>query len=708
MTLDELLNNLHQAVVSESNTGDSEISNQRERNYRAYYMEPLESDVSDDDEDTGGRADFVTSDVFDTVEDTKACLSETFAAHRNTIRFKQSASDDRTTVELANEYVKEVFWDQNHGEEFIRDSAHDGCLAKNAVAKVYWKTAEEGEELPVANMHPEMVLMMLAEDGIEPAEDFDEHEMGFSGHVTVARDTSYPCVELLPPENFFADHNQSSHREFLVAQDRTPFTRDELKELGLTEDQLDNLNPNSMTDLRDTEDVSRHVNDATYEFYETELATDGQEELWVYNAHFIADLDDNGPRPWYIQYVGTLALSEEHGATDLTEGFDIQEAIKKGFVTALKRMPYHVWSPYPLSHRWSGMGVADPVYVIQELRSKMQRSIIDYMSRTNNPRTQGDAENVRNFNEFIENPIGGFADLEDPSKPISSIDQPQMTPLVFQTLEMVTQERDERVPVTRLSSGRNQDVITNQNAESMVDKLTSRGDRRMAMVARSYATFLKGILIDLFLTGIENDDRPMQLEVDGEPVQVVPSQLPRRREMSVSVALTPQESIQEANRLMGMHNSFLADPVLSDMYLPENRYQMMSEVAELMDRKDFSRFLSAPDSEEYQAAQQQKAQAAQAQQQQMVQMQGMMIQMQQQFAAQMEQFKAQQRQWEKQLEATLKREQMELDAVSDADQNELGERAQFLDEAEFSHQQQVDAAELALEAAQARPVSVGQ
>lgn len=663
MTLDEILNNLHQSVVLESNTGDSESSSQRERNYAAYYMEKAEAEEDDD----SALSDFVTSDVFDVVEDTKAALSEAFAPHRNMIRFKSGGPDDVQQVALANQYARKIFWDKNKGHGFIRDAAHDGCVAKNAVAKIYWKEDEEAEEIPVDGMSPEQVLALLQQENVEPSEDFESEIVEvegfeipqFSGSLTITQDISFQCLELIPPENFFADHNQSDSRNFLVAQDRVATTFDELKEMGASDAQIDSLNPNTSTDLRDVEDIARHEIDSTYQFYQNQTITDGQDEAWVYNGHFWADIDGNGARAWYVKYCGKLVIGAD-GVTDEFDSMEVSDAIKDGFIRPLKRMPYHTWTPYPLSHRWSGMAVADPVCVIQDLRSRMHRSIVDYMARTNNPRLQGSADNIKNFNEFIENPIGGFVELDDPTIPVTAIDQPQMSPLVFQTLEMVTQERDERVPVTRTAAGRNQDVISNQNAESMVDKMASRGEKRMAMIARNFAEFLKGILEDLYLTGIEYDEKPIRLEVNGEQQEVIPRQMPKRMDMEISVALTPGEAMIEAQRLSLLHQTFLSDPVLSEMYLPKNRYALQSEIAELMDRNDFDRFLSNPDDPEYQQIQQSNAQMQQQQEKAMQEFQLQMIKMQGDIAMQLEDMKAQQKNNDAQMKYVIEQAKLSL------------------------------------------------
>ena len=657
MNLDEVMTSLYQQVVRDAS--DSEISYQRQRNYRAYYMEPLESDEKAEGDDStdavGGRTDFRTSDVFDTVEDTKSALSETFAPHRNTIRFKRTGPDDEAQVDLANEYVKEVFWNKNHGAEFVRDASHDGCLAKNAIAKVYWKEDEEAEEMSVGPLTPEQVLVALEREDVEPAQDFEATEidgmMAFTGNLTVTRDTSYQCLELVAPENFFGDEDATSERGFLCAQDRVQMTFDELQELGASQQQIDSLNPYEADGASWSEDLARHTNDSTEAaFFEQEVVIEGQDEVWVYNAHFISDLDGNGPRPWYVKYCGMLLIGDE----DVVEygEMTMEEAIEKEYIKPLSRLPYHTWSPYPLSHRWTGMASADPVYMIQEMRTKMHRSIIDYMSRTNNPRLQSDAENIRNYDEFIENPIGGFADLEDPTTPIMAVDQPQMSPLVFQALEMVTQERDERVPVTRLGSGRNQDVISNQNAESMVEKMAARGDKRMATIARNFAIFLKNIMLDLYQVGIEHDEKPVVLEIQGDYQQVIPKELPRYTDMVVRTALTPQEAQTEAMQLLTMHQSYLADPVLNQMYLPTDRYQLMGDVAELMDKQ--TNYLSSPDSDEYKSAMMQQQQAMEQQTQQHFQMQQALLGMQGQFQQQIEGMKAELRRFEIMMDAQQK------------------------------------------------------
>lgn len=680
MTLDEILANLQAAVVSSSNEGDSESSRQRERNYRAYYMEPLDSDT----EDTN-LSQFVSSDVFDVVEDTKAALSSAFAPHRNVIRFKQTNTDDADQVELGNQYVRSVFWGKNKGEAFIRDAAHDGCLAKNAIAKVYWKEQSEIAEISVEGLPLDVVEEMLLEEGVEPSDSLDKQitevetpdgiemvESAF-GYVLAEKDTSFQCVELIAPENFFADQSQVDADKFLTAQDRVEVSFDELKEMGVDDAQIDSLTA-STNDIRDTEDSARHVNDSTYEFYNNETITEGQTGAWLYNAHFLAELDDGGVKAWHIKYTGSVIIGDDD-AIDSFEDMDIDEAINGGYISEMKQLPYHTWSPYPLSHRWSGMAVADPVIVIWEMRTKMQRSIIDYMARTNNPRMQGSAENVVNFNDMIENPIGGFIDLDDPAIPVSPVQQPQMSPMVFQTLEMITQERDERVPITRTAAGRNQEAVSNQNAASMIENMASRGEKRMAMVARGFAAFLKDIMLDMYNNGIDYDDKPVTLEVNGEYVEVIPSQLPKRDDMVVAVALTTSEATSEAQRLLALHQTMVADPMISTFYTEKNRYQMMNEVAELMDRKDFSRFLTDPSDPEFmqqqQQAQQQQMQADQQSMQMQQQFQVSLIQAQGEMAMQIEGMKAQQRDSEakmngmiKQVELMLKEREVDIDEAT--------------------------------------------
>ena len=93
------------------------------------------------------------------------------------------------------------------------------------------------------------------------------------------------------PENFFGDEDADSDRDFLSAQDRVQRTLDELREMGASDEQIDSINTYE-SDGPFNEDLARHQNDNTQAaFFKDEVVLDGQDEVWVYNAHFVSDLD---------------------------------------------------------------------------------------------------------------------------------------------------------------------------------------------------------------------------------------------------------------------------------------------------------------------------------------------------------------------------------------------------------------------------------
>ncbi len=65
--------------------------------------------------------------------------------------------------------------------------------------------------------------------------------------------------------------------------------------------------------------------------------------------------------------------------------------------------------------------------------------------------------------------------------------------------------------------------------------------------------------------------------------------------MTVQLHLGYGEQEAEAQKYMGMHQIFQADPSLQKMYTPQNQYQLMSQVMEMSGIKNVADYLTSPD-----------------------------------------------------------------------------------------------------------------
>jgi hypothetical protein len=151
--------------------------------------------------------------------------------------------------------------------------------------------------------------------------------------------------------------------------------------------------------------------------------------------------------------------------------------------------------------------------------------------------------------------------------------------------------------------------------------------------------------------------------------------------MDITVALTPDEAQDMAQKMIMIHQLKLADEDIGPMYGPEQRHAFYDTVYELIGVKYATPYLLPPESPQYQQAMQQQQQ----QKQMAMQKQDQMLQLQAQ-AQQSEQMRRDQ-----ELQNKI------LDTTHDND----------LDDDKFIHEVEKDHAEFALEQEQERPVSVG-
>jgi hypothetical protein len=179
-----------------------------------------------------------------------------------------------------------------------------------------------------------------------------------------------------------------------------------------------------------------------------------------------------------------------------------------------------------------------------------------------------------------------------------------------------------------------------------------------------------------------------------------------RTEMTVAVALTPEEQAQEAQMLLSLDQQFTMnpqDPTLGGLYGQQQRHAMISRAFELLNIKEGAAYLADPNSEEFQQQmqmQQQQQQEEQARQEQMQMHQA-------EFQADMQ--SRQVSVMEGQLELDILKEQnktvFERQKQEHKEENE--DSKLLMDAEKIKHEMKIKNAELELERQQGRSVNIG-
>ena len=565
-TEDDILKLADDWIQLSGSTDDSETQNDRSEAYDYYYGKPFGNERKD-------RSDYVSRDEFDAVEDLKEMMLEVFASNRETIKFTPRDENDVLQAKLRTSYSNRVFHQHNSGYTTLHDSIQTGLLAKNACAKVYRDEWDEVEK-ETAEATPEQyaVLEQAEEAGeLEILSAEQDEETGMI-EVELKRDTkkSKTIVEILRPENVVRDPSAVSPQKARFWGEWSDVTRSDLLEMGFDEGKIENLSNDGDDSAGDVEEQSRRDSGHTEH---DEIGEKSQDMFQLYELWMKFDNDDDG-------------------IAELYQVFKVGDTLLE--MTEQKRMPYFDWQAFRVAHRYEGLSVHDILGDIQKLKSTIKRQIVDNLMQSNNQSRIARMGAFKNPATLIENEFGAIHwvkdDVKNPNRPLADLVQdnpsPQLSPLTLPAVEMLNEDKEHRVGASRLTAGLNQAVVSNQNADDMINRMTSAAMRRVMGMARRYAElFLIPIFQEIYQLGLEHDKEGLMAEVDGEWNQLVPQEMGDAVDMEVSTALTPDDSEAQARTLLVLHNSLMQsmqfDPGTAALYTPQNRYALLREVFKL-------------------------------------------------------------------------------------------------------------------------------
>lgn len=635
---------------------DTEIAAERVRGYKYYYGERLGNEKP-------GRSQHVSRDVFDAVESVKAVLLQTFNASEQVVGFEPRDEDDVLQADLATKYVNDVFYRKCDGYNVLHDAIHDGLVAKLGVVKCFWESKTRTEIEVVENVAPEAIDMLLAQN--------DDLQLG--GEITMVQqadgsvlasaelvrtvDESCVCMEVVPPERFYVDPEADSLGNSRFVADVSYLSYADMRAMGISVEQLEGLSPERGFD-------------------------DGWEEQA--RERDIANLNLKGEHYRLFECFVRCDL-DAVGEESLYQVLYCQDKVLR--VTEVDRHPFFGFTPFRLPHQVYGLSLADTLHDIQKTRSTLQRLIIDNQARANTSRVVANLSLIKNPRELVDNNIGGVVNASDPSAVVPMPHTP-LAPATFQVDEMLAREKEARSGASRVAMGLDPNALAGNNSGRLIEEIGARADRKIMTMARNVAeNLLRPLMNEIYRLALLNETKPMPIRYNGTTQMVVPSQLGERGQLSVRVALTPDESQDHARALLALHQLVMQDPLYGD----RQRYALLAEATERLGVKNVAAYLMNPQDPEYQQMQQmqseQQAMMQQAQTQ-MAQMQQMMQQ------AQLEINRLQ-------VEGSLQLKQTEL-AMKQAQHTDKQELA----EDKHEHDAAMDVAELSLEADQKRGVAL--
>ena len=546
---------------------DSEISKER-RKVMQYYSAALPRPAHD------GNSKYVSQDVYDAVESMKAALLETFSTGNKTMRFAPQNMDDVQTAEVCTEYTDYVLHRQNNLFEVMQTVIHDGLIARAGICKVFWEQRTESSLEPVDSLSEEELDALLAEEGVE-IEELEQDELGmFTGELRIARDTSQVVIEAVAPEEFLIEPQAKSLDKVGFCAHRTKKTISELIAMGYDEDIVADIADNEDTDFDGDPELLARFDDIGYDMAPGGKGYQRQtRQVTVVEAYIELDVEGTGTVDLYRVVKASNVLLEKE---------------------IVSRRPFVAFVPLPVPHCFHGNNFGEKLLGIQNARTVLTRSILDHAMVTNNPRYTVVKGGLTNPRELIDNRVGGIVNVTRPDA-INPMPQASLNPYIFQTIQMLDEDKEDTSGVSRLSQGLNKDAISHQNSAAMVEQLATMSQQRQKIIARNFANnFLKPLFSIVYQLVVENESEEKIVELAGRHVKVNPAKWADKRDVQVEFNLGYGDQETMVQKYLAFHTLLSADPTLGGMYSPENKYKMLGVIFEKSGIKNIADFITDP------------------------------------------------------------------------------------------------------------------
>lgn len=522
-----------------------------------------------------GNSKYVSMDVYDSVESLKAVLLETFAAGNRTVGFEPQGEDDIQLATTATEYCDYVFFRQNDGYEIQSTVIQDGLMARVGVAKVYWEEVIEEVAEEFSHLTADEADMLLAAPDVENVKVTLNQESGFfDGELTRMVNKSQVRIDVVPPEEFLITPQSKSIEEAPFVAHRTKKTFADLIAEGYEKRLVERIGAEDQSELSlDPEVLARFE-----QIGADRLNMDGEVQeqskyVIVYECYIRLDMDGSGETKLYkIVKCGNVVLDKEE----------------------VDRKPFIAFVPLPTPHSFYGSNFAARVIPTQNARTVLVRGILDHTVTTNNPRYQVVKGALTNPKELIENRIGGLVNVTRPDG-ITPLAQPSLNPFVFQTIQLLDDDKEEATGVSRLSQGLNKDAVSKQNSQALVENLVTLSQQREKIIARNFANqFLKPLYMEIYRLAVAHEQAEKVIKIGGTFQRVMPTEWADRSDVTVELKLGYGEQEREAGKYLQMHQLLSSDPSIAPMYGPDKKFNLLKTAFEKAGVKNVVDYLTPP------------------------------------------------------------------------------------------------------------------
>lgn len=562
------------AEVSEASAfSGSTLAADRERNLQYYYGQAMGNEVD-------GRSQVVSWDVFEVIESAIPSLLEPFFAGDDIGEFEPVSQEDEQYAEQATDYVNYLIKKKNDGFITFNTWIKDGLLSKVGIVRCWWdathKTRKQtyrgltDAQLPKFVNDPK-VTIVSHDETIDPDDAQHRQEaqdamaqMPPEQQAQIMQQLQQPpkmlheidivvdsgprgaCIDNVPPEMFVISRHAKKMADVSMIGEFRQYTRSDLVEMGYSKAQVEDLSeydmPHSMYEisLRFQDEQNGIIKDDR---------DDAMAKLWLFFGFVRVDMDGDGIAEWRRVLMG---------GNDILENVEVDDH------------EYCLWSPILLPHRIIGMGYAEPMIEIQNIKTMLTRQYIDSLYIANNPASF--ALPGANLDDLLSNRIGRVVRMKNAGDA-----GPLQTTLVanesLQGIELADTMREGRLGVTRYSQGLDAESLHKTAAGA--SQFLSQAQMRLKMTLRVFAeTGCKDLFRKVLKLTCQYQDKAATIKMRNAWVEYDPRNWSDEMDVTIAVGLGTSDKQADVAFLMNVLGPYVMQAQPLGIVSKENVYNL--------------------------------------------------------------------------------------------------------------------------------------
>ena len=551
--------------------------------------------------ETEHKSDFVTKDVREVVDNSQANLMRVFCGDdESVVSFGAMGMNDVEAAKQATDYIHHCLMNKNYGTQIIGTWIKDAVLQKNGIVKWYWDQWVEIDKIPFEDMPESELNNTLANTDLELDYDPEETEGALSVQLQTDQDGNPVEVEIqseptftghfkkmtmmegtkvmnIAPEDFLIDRHASDIHDAKYVAHKAKMTISEIREMGFEVD-ADELSGYNATD----------DSDLGYQEYEQDIRS-GQGDIGR-NEDDQPNLDDSMRR---VVLMEEYALYDEDGdgIAELHKVIRIGDMILENIVVS--EIPFASLCPYPTTHTFYGQSVADQVIEIQYANSILYRGLLDNLNLANNGRFAV-VEGQVNLTDMLDSrPNAIVRTKAPPAQVIQPIPSSAINPMTFEMITRLDASKDKRSGVPSMGMGLGGNELKSHAGSAANIEYMSRADATLEQIARNFTTGFKRLYKGMYQLERENASTTSVMYSSTGPVEITPSDWPRRDMINVQVALGRHDKSQKAQELEKLLSLELAAAPLQQLVSSEKGYNLVVDLL-VLKGVDYQRYLLSP------------------------------------------------------------------------------------------------------------------